>query len=111
MIIAVYGSLKKGRHNNWWLEDAPMLGETKVRGTMYLVHGSYPVLMDGNNEYEAEVYDVTDNVYAKILRIEQSAGYAVREIETEFGTAKVFYGTDVFQDDIDNEIIKKINKY
>lgn len=111
MIIAVYGSLKKGMHNHHWLEDAPMLGDIKVRGTMYLVHNSYPVLMDGDDVHEAEVYDVTDDVYNKILRIEQNAGYAVREIETEFGTANVFYGTDEFENDITNGVIKKISKY
>jgi len=115
MILAVYGSLKNGKHNHRWLNDAPMLGETKVRGTMYLVHGSYPVIMDGDSEYEsyyvAEVYDVDDVTYNRILAIEEACGYAVRDMETEYGTAKVFYGTDSFDKQIASGEIKKIDSY
>ncbi len=119
MKIAVYGSIKKGKHNHRWLEGAEMLGETTVRGTMYLVSGSYPVLMEdvsmfedeGEHEYVAEVYDVPEDVYERIKRIEIGAGYTVRKVDTEFGEAVVFYGTDSFNDDIKNGIIKRINEY
>lgn len=112
MILAVYGSLKKGKHNHRWLNDAPMLGESKVRGTMYLVHGSYPVIMDdGDSEYVAEVYDVDEYTYAHISAIEEACGYSARDLETEYGTAKVFYGTDLFNKQIESGEITKITQY
>lgn len=112
MLLAVYGSLKNGKHNHHWLNEAPLIGETKVRGTMYIVHNSYPVIMPtGSDEYDAEVYDVGEGTYNRILAIEESCGYKASDLETEYGTAKVFYGTDFFNRLIEAGEITKINKY
>ena len=84
--IAVYGSLKKGKYNHSFLSDMKMIGTTTVRGTLYKV-SSYPALVDeGENEYEAEVYEVDDYIYYMINRMEIGAGYK----EVEINMAKEF---------------------
>lgn len=73
--IAVYGSLKKGRYNHSFLSEMKMIGTTTVKGTLYRV-SSYPALVDeGENEYDAEVYEVDDYIYERIKRMEIGAGY------------------------------------
>jgi gamma-glutamylcyclotransferase (GGCT)/AIG2-like uncharacterized protein YtfP len=77
--IAVYGSLKKGKHNHSLLETAKFIGDTTVRGTLYSM-GSYPALIaEGDNEYPAEVYEVDDEFYNSIKRMELGAGYREEE--------------------------------
>lgn len=78
-LIAVYGSLKKGKYNNPLLEDSEFLGDTKVKGTLYGL-GGYPALLeDGDIEYPAEIYRVSDSVYERIRGMELGAGY--KEVE------------------------------
>lgn len=73
--IAVYGSLKNGKYNHSILEGSKYLGSTKVTGTLYRV-SSYPALIEeGNNEYDAEVYEVSDDVFYYIHSMELGAGY------------------------------------
>ena len=82
--IIVYGSLKKGKYNHRILEDSKFLADTTVRGTLYSL-GAYPALIDeGENEYPAEIYEVDDEVYYSIARMEFWAGY----IAVEFNVAK-----------------------
>jgi gamma-glutamylcyclotransferase (GGCT)/AIG2-like uncharacterized protein YtfP len=73
--IAVYGSLKAGKYNHGILEDSLYLGKTKVKGTLYRI-SSYPALIEeGDNLYDAEIYEVSDNVYEWIAGMEHGAGY------------------------------------
>jgi gamma-glutamylcyclotransferase (GGCT)/AIG2-like uncharacterized protein YtfP len=74
-IITVYGSLKAGRYNHSILIGSTYLGKTEVKGTLYRV-SSYPALVnEGENIYEAEVYEVSDEVFDAIYRMEIGAGY------------------------------------
>lgn len=77
--IAVYGSLKKGKYNHSILSDSKFMGDTTVKGTLYRV-SSYPALVnEGDTEYDAEVYQVNDDVYNSIRNMELGAGY--KEVE------------------------------
>ena len=78
--IAVYGSLKKGKYNHLMIEDCVKVGDIKVRGTMYLV-SSYPALIEeGDNEYDAEVYEVPEDIYHSVRGMELGAGYKELEV-------------------------------
>ena len=103
MLLAAYGSLKKGYYNHDCLEGAEYLGNSSVRGVMYS-NGSYPKLYKvENDDYDSnfrlplekkhtlEIYRVTDEQYRPIERMELGAGYVVEEVETEWGPAKIFY--------------------
>lgn len=85
--IAVYGSLKKDRYNHGLLEEEKYLGNTTVRGTLYRI-SSYPALIsEGDNEYDAELYQVSDDVYQAVKSMELGAGYK----EVEVDGAIVYY--------------------
>lgn len=106
MKIAVYGSLKKGKYNHDLLGDAKFLGDIKVKGTLYLV-STYPVLLQGENEYDAEVYDVPEHNFNTVSRMEVMAGYVPTIVSTEYGDVIVYYGGDYYKA---NEL-KQIEKY
>ena len=90
--IAVYGSLKKGLHNDWGTRDGKFLGIALTLGDMYSL-GGYPVMMEnGTKEYEIEVYEVSEEMYKQIHRMEIGAGYIAKEISTSRGKATIFYG-------------------
>lgn len=94
--IAVYGSLKKGLHNDWGTREGKFHGETTVEGTMHDL-GGYPVLMETKGErpeteYQAEVYDVSNEIYKQIHNMEIGAGYIAKTINTKYGDAIIFYG-------------------
>lgn len=73
--IAVYGSLKRGKYNHTLIENCTFLGDTTIKGTLYSL-GSYPAIIeDGDNEYPAEVYEVPDEIYERVRRMELGAGY------------------------------------
>lgn len=95
-LIAVYGSLKKGKHNHRIIEEEDFIGTTSVRGTLYSL-GSYPALVEGSEEeHLAEVYSVSDSRYQTIRNMELRSGYKEVECECylgdgEFVKAIVYY--------------------
>ena len=97
--IAVYGSLKAGKYNHPILRECKMLGTTKVKGTLYRV-GSYPAIIEeGDNLYDAEVYEVPDNIYNAVRSMELGAGYKEVEINVgELGTAVVYYADTALEE-------------
>lgn len=97
--VTVYGSLKKGKYNHHLLHGCAFLGNTIVKGTMYSV-GMYPALVEeGDNEYEAEVYEVPDSIYDYIYLMELGAGYKAVTV----GDSTVFYAdTELKQRCVDN---------
>lgn len=73
--ITVYGSLKAGKYNHYVIGDSKYIGKTKVKGTLYAV-SSYPALLEeGDNEYDAEVYEVDDAVFNRVYNMEIGSGY------------------------------------
>ena len=96
--IAVYGSLKKGKYNHPLLEDSEFIGKTTVFGTLYAV-SSYPALVnEGNNEYEAELYDVDERTYMYIKGMEIGAGYEEMKINVDDHTVIVYYAGKQLED-------------
>lgn len=74
--VAVYGSLKAGAYNHSRLRDATLVATSKVKGKMYLVFNSYPLLMDVDGpEHDVEIYEVQDDVARAINSMEIGAGY------------------------------------
>lgn len=110
MIIATYGSLKKGFYNHRALGDAEFLGTDTVRGVMYW-NGSYPKLYQSSSleelfiedlarDHEIEVYRITPEAYRLIYGMEIGAGYGVGDVETKYGVAKIFWMPyDEFRDE------------
>lgn len=97
MLLAVYGTLREGDYNHYRLGDkAKFLSQERVMGfQMYHIRGAYPyVVRDSNASVLVEVYDVDDGAYEGIKRMEVGAGYAIADIDTSIGVAKLFYFTE-----------------
>ena len=104
--IAVYGSLKKGKYNHGLLADSEYVGETTLSGTLYRV-SSYPALVEeGNNEYPAEVYKVSEEVYNLVKSMEIGAGYK----EVDIDGNKVYYA-DTFLAEHCQQRCEEISSY
>lgn len=103
MLIACYGSLKKGYYNHEILgEDAKFLGRAEVKGVMYS-NGSYPKLYrrsedmgslfgsEFEREHTIEIYDINKDAFKDIFSMEVGAGYRLEEVETPYGEAGIYY--------------------
>lgn len=117
ILVACFGSLKKGFYNHRALGEVDYLGNTTVYGVMYL-HGSYPRLYHVVNDdydspfrlplektHEVEVYSVDQAHYEGVRSMELGAGYEEEEIDTPYGKAKIYFNPHtVFSPSIDKWI-------
>lgn len=105
--VAVYGSLRKGMHNDGFLKNAEYLGvfETSPSYNLYSL-GSYPGLTKGGNTpVTMEVYEVTQSELMSINRLEgydpsseDNTFYDRINLRTPFGTAFTY----VYEGDVSN---------
>lgn len=93
MLLAVYGTLRKGEGNyDWYMRGTPMLGEQRIAGfEMYNLGGYYPYIARGGDSITAEIYDVAADVFDRVERMERGAGYEVMKVSTQYGDAAIFY--------------------
>ena len=89
--IAVYGSLKSGHYNNPIIMSGKMIKKDTIRGTMYSL-GSYPALLDsGNDEHEVELWEIDEDVYNRVSRMESGAGYITVQVDFSGILADVYF--------------------
>ncbi len=96
-VIITYGSLRKGGSNyEYCLKEKSFkcLWEGKIKGFDLYDLGSYPVVIKGNGEVVVEVFEVSEDLFNRIERMEKSAGYKQKEI-----VANKIKGTIWFFDD------------
>lgn len=95
MLIAVYGTLRKGDYNDSYLRGYKPLSTERVDGfEMYNLGGSYPYIARGADSITVEVYDVPEEVFVPIERMERGAGYDLAVAKTTSGPAKIFCMTE-----------------
>ena len=89
--IFVYGTLKRGRHNNSVLGPSKFLGVylTERRFTMYDGRGFPYVVPEGSTTIVGEVYEVDDKVLERLDWLEGVGANHYKRIET-----KVFSDTE-----------------
>jgi gamma-glutamylcyclotransferase (GGCT)/AIG2-like uncharacterized protein YtfP len=91
--LFVYGTLKTGFHNAFYLQDAQYLGEftTDPVYSMY-DFGNYPVVSEfGNTSIQGEVYEISEQQLASTDRLEWYPEFYQRVlIETGFGEAWMY---------------------
>lgn len=98
--LAVYGTLKKGEHNDNFLKNSKFLGEfvTSPNFTMYNLGGFPAVVPEGNTSIHCEIYELNPLDKNGVYRLEGYTGikndernfYDCIEIETHFGKAEMF---------------------
>ena len=91
--LFVYGTLKIGFHNAYYLEDARILGEF-VTEPVYSMYdfGRYPAVSEnGKTAIAGEVYDISEKLLASIDLLEWCPDFYQRVmIETSFGGAWMY---------------------
>ncbi len=91
--VFVYGTLKLGFRNAYYLEDGRFLGEF-VTGPIYSMYdfGGYPAVSEnGNTAIAGEVYDINEKLLASIDLLEGYPDFYQRVmIETSFGGAWMY---------------------
>ena len=94
-LVAVYGSLREGLHNHGVISrhDPEFVGLTRISGFKMHSFGPYPFITHGDGSVLAEVYRVPSTDCADDLdMLEGYPSYYDREqVETEFGTAWVYF--------------------
>ena len=115
-LLAVYGTLRKGFGNHYYLENSNFLGTFKSKDNYYLICiGPYPILTPefslSQEEREKlkcknisptniiyELYELSKSEWAECCLLEGYTGtrnhpeneYDTMDIETEFGKAEIF---------------------
>lgn len=113
-LIAVYGSLRKGCGNNVILSDSKLLGTDIIDITFNMVDlGAFPALVPSNtaNKILIEVYEVTDEVYKRVERLEGYPSFYDRlTINTKYGDADIYFINKEDVDDLHtNYLVNKTN--
>lgn len=88
MIIVSYGTLKKGfyNHKRCGMDQQEYLGEITIPNYKMYNLGFYPTVVKSNDPKDTifvEIYDVGDDVFEFINRMELNTGYHVEEVEVE----------------------------
>jgi gamma-glutamylcyclotransferase (GGCT)/AIG2-like uncharacterized protein YtfP len=94
MLVAVYGTLRKGFWNHSLIEKSRFMGEAKTgpEWTMHITGGHFPVIVPGETSIAIEVYDVSMETMHNLDTLE---GYPLfynrRLIKTPYGDAWIYF--------------------
>ena len=83
MLVFVYGSLKRGFYNNYWLRDATFIREAKIRLPYQMIDmGDYPALVPSKrkNLIQGEIFKVTSPILKDLDRLEGVPNFYKRRI-------------------------------
>ena len=96
-IVAVYGTLREGQGNwRWALRNrSEKLGDAVVSGFDMYNTGGFPAVVhttgEGQRDISIEVYEVDDEVFADLDRLEGYPHMYTREqVDTEYGPAWLY---------------------
>jgi len=93
MRVFVYGTLKKGFRNAFYLQDARFLGEFSTDPVYSMYNfGTYPAVSElGKTAIEGEVYEISRAQLEQIDRLEWCPEFYQRVmIQTRFGEAWMY---------------------
>ena len=94
MLVAVYGSLKRGLGNYALLRESEFKGglKTAPEFTMYDL-GAFPGIMpNGNTSITCEVFEVDEPTFETLDRLEGYPNFYDRmKIDTEWGEAWIYF--------------------
>ncbi|MCG3722230.1 gamma-glutamylcyclotransferase family protein [Vibrio cincinnatiensis] len=96
-LVFVYGTLRQGEANHYYLEESPLLGSW-VTPPEYALHdlGPYPGLSAGHQSIHGEVYQVDDSTLAKLDILEDvPVEYRRESLDTPYGLAWIYIYQDV----------------
>jgi gamma-glutamylaminecyclotransferase len=94
MLIAVYGTLRKGFWNHSLIEKSRFIGEAKTEPEwkMIVTRGEFPVIVPGNTGIVIEVYDISRETMHHVDALEgYPAWYNRKLIKTPYGDAWIYF--------------------
>lgn len=96
MLMAVYGTLRKGSSNHHKIAAATYRAQERLVGYKMLHNGSYPyaVPSSDNDTILAELYETPAELAMPIINMELRAGYEMTGVPTSIGTAVLFTHDD-----------------
>ena len=93
-LVAVYGSLREGFGNHSLLGDSELKSTERLRGGFTMLHlGGFPgVVLEGDSDITVEVYEVDDDVFARLDQLEgYPSFYNRKQVKTTEGMAWMYY--------------------
>lgn len=87
ILLCVYGSMRKREGNNAFLQGAKFLGPCKLKGELYNKDNSFAVLIDGDTDITAELYEIPQNKKALIDSLLKHM-FVSKEVEVFIGNEK-----------------------
>jgi gamma-glutamylcyclotransferase (GGCT)/AIG2-like uncharacterized protein YtfP len=95
--LFVYGTLKRGGMlHDYYLGKSEFVKKDFVRGELYALYG-LPFLVVGKNrtsKVPGEVYNVSDEVFDEIKKMEEDAGYKTVEVSIVEGDSVYTFSYD-----------------
>lgn len=82
IVVAVYGSLKRGFYNHHLLERSRFLATGTVHGLVMHSLGSYPMVVKGRGSIHVELFEVDAATFAALDRLEGFPSFYGREVVT-----------------------------
>lgn len=95
--IVTYGTLKRGFYNYNRFNQSfnfEFLSSEILKGFSLYDLGYYPAAVQSNDEIVVEVFEVSDECFNLLDRMEISAGYIKKEVETSVGCAIIWVMTE-----------------
>nr|WP_086937620.1 gamma-glutamylcyclotransferase family protein [Thaumasiovibrio occultus] len=93
--VFVYGSLRQGQVNHYWMEGAEFIGTCQLDPDWVLYDlGPYPAIRAGKAAAPlvGEVYRITPEILAKLDELEEYPDlYGREEVATPLGSAWVYF--------------------
>lgn len=97
MLVATYGSLKKGFHNHGFIRDSKYLGVDSIAGYSMYKYSSFPMVVasdDINDTIMVEVYDISVDTLVRLDYLEGHPEFYHRiHVDTIYGDAFMYIGT------------------
>ena len=93
-LVGVYGSLRKGLSNHYFLKSSEYLGQTTTQPEWSLYDlGAFPALVPtGNTAVVVEVYRVTPQTLAALDQLEDYPEWYQRQrLTTPYGECWIYY--------------------
>ena len=88
MLVFVYGTLKKDKHNHYLWRNSKFLGTTSTEPIFALYDGPFPIVeTNGSTAIHGEVYDVNDETLERLRILEgvYQNWYKELEVNTDLG--------------------------
>lgn len=86
ILVFVYGTLLSGEANHRLLAEADFIAEAELKGVEMYDNGSYPMIIDGENSCEGEVYSINQQ---ELRRLDILEGYTEGKKDCLYSREKV----------------------